>query len=134
DRSAFEILQVRQVHNRITLVKSCVVESTFRQSPDQRHLSTFKSQTETSARASLLSFVPFATGLAVARAFSAAESLYPMTRTRPWAQIMQPQPVRFFFFCFRFHDACPPSAGALTRGRIPRTFKISSRRRKFRSA
>jgi len=34
--------------------------------------------------------VPFATGFAVARAFAAAESLHPMTRTRTWAQVMQP--------------------------------------------
>src|SRR5437899_1570437 len=48
---------------------------------------------------------------------------------------MQTQANHFFlFFGFGFHDGCPPSPGAFTRGRIPRTFKISSRRRKFRNA
>ena len=35
-----------------------------------------------------MSFVPFAAGFAVARAFAAAESLHPMTRARTWASGM----------------------------------------------
>src|SRR5436305_1261166 len=90
DRAAFEILQIRQVHNRIRSAKSRVVESTLWQSPDQWHLSTFESETKTSSRASLLPFVSFAAGFAVARAFAAAESFHPMTRTGTQTQVMQP--------------------------------------------
>src|SRR5262249_37447629 len=107
NRSAFEILQIRQVHDRVRFVKSCVIESTLGQSPDQRHLSTFESETKTSARAGLLPFVPFAAGFAVARAFAATESLHPVTRPRTRTQVMEPQSRWFFFFCLRFHDPCP---------------------------
>src|SRR5438874_4291861 len=48
-------------------------------------------------------------------------------------QIVQSQS-GLLFLRFALHDCCPPSAGAFARGRIPRTFRISSRRRKFRSA
>src|SRR5437762_6583960 len=134
DRSAFEIGQLRQIHNGIAFVESCVVKSALGQSPDQRHLPAFESETEASARSRLLTFVAFAAGFAVAGTLTTAEAFDPMPCSRTWPQIMQTQPSRFFFFCLGLHDGCPPSPGAFTRGRIPRTFKISSRRRKFRNA
>src|SRR6476659_11447073 len=115
-------------------MKSRVVESALGQSPNQRHLPAFESETEASARARLLPLVAFATGFAVPGTFTAAKALHsmPCSRTRP--QIMQTQPSRLFFFGLGFHDGCPPLTGVFVRGRIPRTFKISSRRRKFRNA
>src|SRR5438105_4526065 len=134
DRPAFEIGQLGQIHNGVAFMKSRVVESALGHAPNQRHLPAFKSETEASARSRLLALVALAAGFAVPGTFAAAEALHPMpcSRTRP--QIMQTQASRFFFFGLGFHEACPPSPGAFARGRIPRTFKISSRRRKFRNA
>src|SRR5437868_3302552 len=115
-------------------MKSRVVESALGQSPNQRHLPAFKSETEASARSRLLPLVALAAGFAVPRTFAAAEALHSMPCSRTGPQIMQTQPRRLFFFGLGFHDDCPPSPGVLARGRIPRTFKISSRRRKFRNA
>src|SRR5438477_9099526 len=134
DRPAFELGQFGQIHNGITFMKSRVVESALRQSPNQRHLAPFESETEASARSRFLPLVALAAGFAVPRTFAAAEALHSMSCSRTRPQIMQTQPSRLFFFGLGFHDGCPPSPGVFVRGRIPRTFKISSRRRKFRNA
>ena len=60
-------------------MKGRVVESTLRQTPDQRHLAAFESEAETAARARLLPFVALAARLAVAGTFAAAQSLDAMT-------------------------------------------------------
>src|SRR5439155_15348528 len=115
-------------------VKSCIIKAALGQSPNQRHLPAFESETETPPRARFLAFVTFATGFAVPGTFAATEPLHPMPCPRTRLQIMQAQPSHFFLFGLGFHEVCPPSPGAFTRGRIPRTFKISSRRRRFRNA
>src|SRR5581483_1875647 len=79
-RSSFEFIQIAQIHGRVILVKGSIVESAFRQSPNQWHLSAFKSEPKTSARARLLAFVTFAARLAVAGALANAESLHAMSR------------------------------------------------------
>ena len=67
-----------------------VVETTLRQTPNQRHLATFKSETKTAAGARLLPLVPFAARLAVTGTFAGTEPLDAMPRTRPRPHIVQP--------------------------------------------
>ena len=62
----------------IAFVKRRVVESTFRQSADQGHLSAFKTKANTSARARFLSLVTFPAGLAMSGTFAAAETFHPV--------------------------------------------------------
>jgi len=64
------------------IVKSGVVESALRQTPDQRHLSALKSETNAAARARFLTFVAFAARLAVAGTFADAEAFHAMSRAR----------------------------------------------------
>src|SRR5205823_13596015 len=102
NRPAFELGQFGQIHNGITFMKSRVVESALRQSPNQRHLAPFESETEASARSRFLCLVGLASGFAVPRTFAAAQALYsmPCCRTRP--QMMHTQPIRLFFFALGF--------------------------------
>ena len=52
-----EKIQAVQIDGGETLGEYRVVKSSFRNSPDQRHLSTFKPQTQTPSRAGFLSFM-----------------------------------------------------------------------------
>src|ERR1700731_2007297 len=101
-------------------MKSGVVESAFRQTTDQRHLPAFKTQPNTATRPRLLTFVAFPTGFAVTGTFATTQALDPVSRARTWTQIMQANHTAVSLF------PSPP--------RIPRTFRISSRRRNARSA
>src|SRR5260370_34814476 len=94
-------------------MKRGVVETALRQTPDERHLSAFESKTNASARARLLTFMPFAAGFSVTGAFAATESLDPMTRTWTRPEIMQP------------HHVVAPAAFPAP-PLIPRTLNISS--------
>src|SRR4051794_19539816 len=101
-----------------------VVESALRQTPDQRHLTAFKPEPDAAARTRLLALVAFAAGLAVAGALAATEAFHAVLRTRPRSHIMKPD-----------HDwaaSFPSVCGADER--MPRDFKIPSRRRNERRA
>src|SRR5437764_10467426 len=91
DRPAFKHVQLGQIHNGITFMKSRVIESALRQSPNQWHLAPFESETEASARSRFLPLVALAAGFAVPGTFTAAEALHamPCSPTRP--QTMQTQ-------------------------------------------
>src|SRR5216684_4206120 len=117
--AGLKIAEVIKIHDRVPLVKGRVVKSTLGQSPNERHLPTFESESNAAAGACLLSFMTFAARLSVSRTFAAAEAFDAMPRTRTRPQIMKTHHVGSAF----------PSLD-----RIPRTFRISSRRRNARSA
>src|ERR1700730_4373346 len=102
-------------------VKRRVIESALGQTANQRHLPAFKSETDAATGTRLLSFVAFSARLTVAGAFATAKPLDAMTRTRPRPQIMQ-----------AYHDGV--AAAFPSPPLMPRTFKISSRRRNPRNA
>jgi hypothetical protein len=56
-------------------MESRVVETALGQTPDERHLTAFESQTNAAAGTRFLAFVPFAAGLAMAGALTGAEPL-----------------------------------------------------------
>src|ERR1700730_617303 len=117
--TGLKITEVIKIHDCVPLVKGRVVKSTLGQSPNERHLPTFESESNTATGARFLSFVTFATRLSVSGTFAAAEAFDAMPRTRTCPQIMKTHHVGSAF----------PSLD-----RIPRTFRISSRRRNARSA
>src|ERR1700730_16900167 len=124
DRSRFKRIESIEIDDRVGLVKSGVVKPALGQPTDQRHLPAFKSKPNAAAGAGLLSFVTFAARLTVSGAFAATETFDPVPRTRTGPQIMQSH-----------HDVAGAGAGAFPSPLlIPRTFKISSRRRKPRNA
>jgi hypothetical protein len=69
-------------------VKRRIVESAFWQTPDQRHLSAFESETNAAARARFLTFVAFAARFSVTGTFAATKALDAMARTGTRSQIV----------------------------------------------
>jgi hypothetical protein len=61
------------------LVKRCVIESTLRQSSNQRHLSAFEAEPDASTRSRLLSLVPLPACFPVSRAFTGAKAFDAMS-------------------------------------------------------
>src|SRR6266576_2647630 len=80
--AGLKITEVIKIHDRVPLVKGGVVKSTFGQSPNERHLPTFESESNATAGARFLSFMTFAARLSVSRTFAAAEAFDAMPRTR----------------------------------------------------
>ena len=74
-RARLERIEIVKIHDRIILVKGGVVESAFRQSPNQRHLPAFEPEPNAAAGARLLSFVTFAARFSVTGAFTATKAL-----------------------------------------------------------
>jgi hypothetical protein len=66
------------------LAKSGVVKSSFRQSPNQRHLAAFEPEPNAAAGARFLSFVTFAACFSVPGTFTAAKAFNAMSRTGTW--------------------------------------------------
>src|SRR5207248_332901 len=87
--SLLEGSQVAQIHDRVILVEGGVVETALGQTPDQRHLAAFESEPNAAAGPGLLAFVPLAAGLAVARAFAAAEPFHAVLRAGPRPHVMK---------------------------------------------
>src|ERR1041384_7439767 len=88
NRSRFEFIEIAQVHDREIFVEGRVVEAALRQTPNERHLAAFKSETNAAARARLLAFVTFAARLSVTGTFAATKSLYAMTGAGTRSEIM----------------------------------------------
>src|SRR3954447_19192466 len=101
-----------------------VVESALRQTPDQRHLTAFKPEPDAAARTRLLALMAFAARLAVAGALAATEAFHAVLRAGPRSHVVKPD-----------HD-CVASFPSVCGGfwRMPRDFKISSRRPNERRA
>src|SRR5207244_12367212 len=75
NRASLEFIQVAQINDRVGRMKSSVIETALRQTPNQRHLSAFEPETNAAARPRLVTFVAFAAGFSVTRAFAATKSL-----------------------------------------------------------
>src|SRR5213080_4473320 len=58
-RSGFKFIKVADIHNCIMLVKGRVIESTLRQSTNQRHLSAFETEPNASTGTRFLALMPF---------------------------------------------------------------------------
>src|SRR5437868_1362683 len=84
NRASLEFIQVAQINDRVGRMKSGVIETTLRLTPNQRHLSAFKRETNAAARPRLLAFMAFAAGFSVTGAFAATKSLKAMPRA--WAR------------------------------------------------
>src|SRR5262249_36220116 len=65
DGAGFKCTKVAQVHNSVMLMKRRIIKSALRQSPNQRHLSAFEAEPDTSTRARFLAFVPLPAGFPV---------------------------------------------------------------------
>jgi len=68
------LLEVVEVHNTVDGLEVCVVESALGQAAEERHLTAFEAGSKRTAGTSLLAFMAFAGGFAVARAFAYAEA------------------------------------------------------------
>jgi hypothetical protein len=77
-RIRFELLEITQVHERVSGFESRVVETALRQSPDERHLTALEPKPDTATGTSFLPLMAFATRLAVAGTFATPESLNPV--------------------------------------------------------
>src|SRR5207237_7201809 len=90
--------------DRIILMEGSVVETTFRQTPNQWHLPTFESKAKAAAGTCLLPFMPFSTGLAMSGTLPNPESLNPMSGTGSRAHVMlQNNVCLLFLLIVRIH-------------------------------
>src|SRR6185436_7392232 len=77
-RTRFELIQSAQIHGYITGLVHGVAETTFWNSPDQWHLTAFKTNANRAARSRGLAFPTTTAGLAVSTGFTLPEPLAAM--------------------------------------------------------
>src|SRR4029434_3265580 len=94
DCAGLKCIEVAHVHNRVTLVKRCVIKSPLWQAPNQRHLAAFEPEPDAPARTRLLTFGPLPAGFSVSRTFATTEAFNTVTRTGARPQIMKPPHVQ----------------------------------------
>ena len=94
---SLKCVEIIEVDDRVSLVKGGVIKSSLWQPPNQRHLPAFEPKANTPTGARLLSLMTLATGFSVTGAFTAAQALYPMSRTGTRLQIMKTHHVAHLF-------------------------------------
>ena len=71
--AGLELVQVVEIDDRVMLLEGRVVEAALGQTPNQRHLAAFESESNAAAGARLLALVALAARLAVTGAFAACQ-------------------------------------------------------------
>src|SRR5947208_16798553 len=85
--AGLEFIEIVKIHNGVVLVERGVVKSAFWQSPDQRHLSTFKPETNASAGTRFLPFVAFTARFSVSGALTTPQASDARTRPRTGPEV-----------------------------------------------
>src|SRR6266513_723673 len=80
--SSLKRIEIIKVDNRISLMKGGIVKPSLWQSSNQGHLPPLEPESNASARSRFLAFMPFAAGLAMTGAFTAAQAFHTMSRSR----------------------------------------------------
>jgi len=75
-------IQIADIHNTRDITEVIVVEAALWKTTVKGHLATFEANAGSAAGTRLLTFIAFASGLAVAGAFAATEALYAVLGTR----------------------------------------------------
>src|SRR5262245_49508943 len=83
-----EAVEGLQVYRKIPRTMAGIVESPFRDSPDQRHLPAFEADSDGTSRTRGLAFATASAGFAVAGGLALPQSLAAMLGSRPRFKIM----------------------------------------------